>query len=838
MSHKFILVVLGLILFSHAAFSQDSCIEFENPSISICLGETAYDIPDPNPANGIFSGPHVTANGFFNTVEAGPGTFEVLYSVNLSFCTATDTLIVIVLPTDGGLSFTGDINICEGDSTTLTAPQGVEYYWLPGQKANSFTYFPDTTTTYVISGPSPYGCSITQELTIVVNDRNEDAAIIGPSTVCYGEQVTYEIVGTNDFVWLGGSTQQSIDITLTHDTTFVVAFGENPECDTTLSLSVDVGVPIFFTWTVPPSLCEGEFFPVVITSTNAALFKFAGATFLDSVQVYIPDDDTITIEAFDANNCSIAQQIPLIVYDVPDLQVTAPQRVCVDEEIYIQASGAFAYQWTDLETGSIANTINPNLLSYLSHDPDTISYNVQGISEYNCITSIDVSVAILARPQVVIDSLTAFCENRLGVLRVSGADNYEWNGVPGDSLISFQVTADSTYIVTGYLFPECPASDTLSVVMHANPVMDLLGETNICELDTATLLAIGADYYTWNGLEGYSPYDATPVYDSLIEVIGFTIFGCTDTASIFIEVAPAPSITFIGDPDICVGDEGVLEVITDGFYFQWSDGSLDSVITVQPTDDTTYVVTAIASNYCSRTSTFTVTVHDYPVISYEGNTTACFGDSLFLTALGAESYAWNNGLSGEAIVYQPFSTSILRLYGNSNDCVSQLPIQITVHERPVVHFEFLADTLCETGTGISWISSPAGGQLSGDGVVNNWIELEATQTGLNTVTYTYTNEFNCSSSATDYVMVEQCIGLDESETNAPEFYPNPFADELYLQSGGVFTEGAVYSPTGQRVWAGKLQGRMRMDTHDWTPGMYVIELRNEKTTAIQRVVKF
>jgi hypothetical protein len=116
--------------------------------------------------------------------------------------------------------------------------------------------------------------------------------------------------------------------------------------------------------------------------------------------------------------------------------------------------------------------------------------------------------------------------------------------------------------------------------------------------------------------------------------------------------------------------------------------------------------------------------------------------------------------------------------------------------------------------------------------------LEATQTGLNTVTYTYTNEFNCSSSATDYVMVEQCIGLDESETNAPEFYPNPFADELYLQSGGVFTEGAVYSPTGQRVWAGKLQGRMRMDTHDWTPGMYVIELRNEKTTAIQRVVKF
>jgi hypothetical protein len=837
MSHKFIPVVLGLLLLSNVAISQDSCIEFENPSVSVCLGDTAYDISDPNPSNGIFSGPFVSADGFFNTVASGAGTFEVSYSVNTAFCVATDTLIFIVLPTDSGLPFTGDLSICEGDSTTLTAPLGAEYYWIPEQKTNSYTYSPDSTTTYLISGVSPLGCTVLQEITIVVNDRNEEAAILGPTTACFGEEVTFEVVGTDDFVWSDGSTEALRTEELTADTTFTVAFGENPECDTTLSISVDVGEEIYFSWSVPLSVCEGELFPLVITSSNAAFFKFAGSTFMDSVEVYIPDDDTIVIEAFDENSCFISQQISLVVNDVPDLQLSYPSTGCVFDNIYIQATGASNYVWTDLETGAVINTFLPNQHIFALYEPDTVSLRVEAISNENCISTMDVVMPVVLRPQISLDTLTAFCENRLAVLRASGATNYEWNNVPGDSVLSFLVSGDTTYVLKGYTVPECPAYDSLFVTMHPNPFIDLLGESSICELDTATLIASGADYYMWNGLDGYSPFDAMPTYDSLIRVIGYNIFGCTDTAEIFIDVDPAPVISFLGDPEICVGDAGLLEVITDGFYFEWSDGSLENTISVEPADDTAYAVTAIGSNYCSRTSVFNVTVHDYPVISYQGNTTVCFGDSLSLAAAGADSYAWSNGLNGEAIVYQPFSTSIIRLYGNSNDCISELPIQITVHERPIVHFEFSADTLCESGTGISWVSSPSGGQLSGDGVVNNWIDLGATQTGLNTVTYTYTNEFNCSSSATDNLIVEQCIGLEELTGIASEFYPNPFADELYLQNSGVFVEATVYSPTGQLMWTGQLHGRMRMDTLDWTPGMYVIELRNDKTSAVKRVVK-
>ena len=837
MSRKFIPVILGLILYTQNTFAQDCVIEFGVTSVTVCFGDSAFVLPTPDPAIGEYSGIHVNDDGTFNSVSSGIGTFSVDYSVNVPACIGTATLPVIVVPVDSGLSISGDISICEGDSTTLSAPQGVEYTWMTGVKTNSYTFFPDSTTTYYVVGPSPNGCSVTQELTITVNDRNDAAAIVGPTSACYGEYTSFEIVGTDDFAWAGGSTDQIIDVYLTSDTTLMATFGENPECDTTLSISVEVADQISFSWSVPTSLCQGETFTIVILDGNASFFKFQGENFTDSVDVYIPDDDTVVIQAFNDIGCYYEQNIYLQVNDVPEVQVYGPQNGCIDENIVLYADGALDYVWTDLETGQEINTFLPSQHLFLSHNPDTMHFRVEGFSEYNCSSSDDFTIAIYPFPQLTVDSLTAFCEDRQATLVASGADYYEWNDVPGDSINSFFVNADSTFYVKAYNVPECPVLDTLVFMMHPNPVMQLLGENFICELDTATLIASGIDYVLWNGELGYGVYGATPVYDSLITAIGYNMFGCTDTAQIFIEVDPAPVVTFTGDGDICVGDSGYLEVTTDGVSFQWADGSLDYIIPVHPADDTTYVVTALAANGCDRTAVFNVIVNDYPVIGFEGNTTACFGDPLSFTANGADSYTWSNGLSGESIEYVPFSTSILRLYGNTNDCITQLPISITVHERPVVHFEFSADTLCESSTGVSWVSSPFGGQLSGDGIVNNWFELSAAQQGLNTVTYSFTNEFNCTASESDILVVEQCIGMNEESEMAIEIYPNPFTEALYLQSVAGFADATVRSVNGTLLWSGKIQGRMNVETRTWAPGVYLIELQSGSTSITKRVVK-
>jgi len=389
------------------------------------------------------------------------------------------------------------------------------------------------------------------------------------------------------------------------------------------------------------------------------------------------------------------------------------------------------------------------------------------------------------------------------------------------------------FTVLGATVYGCFTYDTLAITVHPNPEISLTGENDICELDTATLVGSGAYEYFWEGVLGTDTIDVTPTADSLFTLIGKNIFGCADTATYFVNVDPAPIITFVGDPDICVGDSVSLQLITDAFTFQWLGGSTQLIIPVDPADDTTYTVTAIGANTCPRTSSFAVIVHDYPIITIDGVTTVCFGDTLTLVGFGADAFAWNNGLSGDTIRYVPVASGVLRVEGNSYDCVTQEILNITVNESPSVQFAFTADSLCTSGAGASWVASPGGGELSGDGVVNNWFELSSAINGVNTVSYTFINEFNCSSSVTDQIVVETCLGLEE-EVASISIYPNPCSEMLVLAAAGQAVECTVYSAMGQLVWSGKVAGTTTIETIAWAPGTYVLNSGNGTT---RRIVK-
>jgi len=417
---------------------------------------------------------------------------------------------------------------------------------------------------------------------------------------------------------------------------------------------------------------------------------------------------------------------------------------------------------------------------------------------------------------------------------VSGADFYVWNGLNTTPVLTFPAVSDTVFTVLGSTVFGCFAYDTLEITVHPNPEIWLTGEYYICELDTATLVGSGAFQYFWDGELGTDTLDATPSADSLFTLIGKNIFGCADTATYFVDVDPAPFITFVGDPEICVGDSVSLQMITDGLAFQWLGGSTQSIIPVDPADDTTYTVTAIGANNCPRTSSFFVIVHDYPIVSIQGNTTVCFGDSLTLIGSGADSFFWNNGLIGDTIHYVPVATGILRVDGNSNNCITEEVLNITVNESPSVQFAFTTDSLCTSGAGASWVASPGGGELSGDGVVNNWFELSSAVSGVNTVSYTFTNAFNCSSTATDEIIVETCLGIEQEET-LMSLYPNPCSDRLILTVEGQAAECTIYSALGHLVWSGRAAGTTTIETTSWAPGTYVLNIGNGSTP--QRIIK-
>ncbi|MFM7729281.1 MAG: T9SS type A sorting domain-containing protein, partial [Flavobacteriales bacterium] len=85
--------------------------------------------------------------------------------------------------------------------------------------------------------------------------------------------------------------------------------------------------------------------------------------------------------------------------------------------------------------------------------------------------------------------------------------------------------------------------------------------------------------------------------------------------------------------------------------------------------------------------------------------------------------------------------------------------------------------------------------------------------------------------------VEQCIGLHEGQLPAIEFFPNPFAEELYVQTGGIAADVVVRSSNGMLVWSGKISGRANLDARQWAPGVYFIEFHSGSNTLTKRVVK-
>jgi len=830
---KFKLILFLTGLFPAISWAQGPCeFEVEIPSYYICIYEGGFYLPLLSQPSGTYSGEHVDADGFYDATAAGPGEHFVVYTADPAVCFGTDTVeFLLIAPT--ALEVEGTTSYCAGDSTLLNAPNDLEYDWGTGDRTNSFMFSPDTTTTYFIVGTDINGCTVQQELTIRVFTYGPDIAITGPSYVCYGDEVSYEVPGDlTSILWNDGTTDSRVTVPMTQDTVLSVYIGDIPECDTTLYFPVDVAEELVYQYELDTSVCYGELFTIEVFNSTVDYFKLAGQNFEFMAEFFLEDDALLTLEAYNDSGCVVTEEIFFQVNDLPVLDITSPEQVCSENPLFISVSGAPVIDWIDLATGNAVSLTGQNEYSVLASD--SIRFEVTGTSEFNCVTNAIIEVPVYPTPDIRIDSLTPFCIDRNASVIVSGADYYVWNGLNTTPVLTFPAVSDTVFTVLGSTIFGCFAYDTLEITVHPNPEIWLTGEYSICELDTATLVGSGADQYFWEGVLGTDTLDATPSADSLFTLIGKNIFGCADTATYFVNVDPAPIITFVGDPEICVGDSVSLQLITDGLAFQWLGGSTQLIIPVDPADDTTYTVTAIGANSCPRTSSFLVVVNDYPVLSIDGNTIACFGDTLTLTGAGADAFFWNNGLIGDTIRYVPVASGVLRVEGNSNDCITEEVLNIIVNESPSVQFAFTADSLCTSGAGASWVASPGGGELSGDGVVNNWFELSSAVNGVNTVSYTFTNVFNCSSTATDQIIVETCLGLKE-EVALLSLHPNPCSEILTLTISGQSVECAIYSAIGQLVWSGKVAGTTTLETASWAPGTYVLNTGNGSTP--QRIIK-
>lgn len=797
-----------------------------------CVGGPAFYLPLVAPLGGTYSGLNVSEDGLFDLTGLSIGEYEVVYTADSAVCLGSaSAFITLVEPTP--FTLVGTTEVCIGGSTVIASAEGYELTWDDGSKSFLREFLPDSTYETYAAYTDSVGCTYYNEFTLLVLDF-DSTGVVAPQQVCFGQEITIDVVNATSVQWLIDFSEATrITTSFTQDTTLELKIYSG-SCDSIFNFTIEVADSIEFDIITDTTLCTGQL-ALAVGVGNPLSYRIDGfGSFTDSLLFELVDDATVYVQAFGEFDCMGETFISYIVDEYPPLSVTYPDSICETFPFEIFASGALEYVWKDEATGDTLFSGGQQDLQLVADQ--TLDWSITGFSLYGCSLKQEVDIYVDPTPEVRIDTLTAFCLERPILLQVNGAFQYTWsNGYVGDTL-EFEGATDTVFSVTGATALGCVNYDTLSITVHEVPIVTAFGENSICEGDTAIVTAIGAVSYIWGGILEGETVDLTPIVDSAVTFVGYNVYGCSDFSIFNINVDPAPIIQFIGPEYICEGDSASLEVITNG-VFAWSDGSLASIIPVTPLDDTTYVLTSIGGNGCSRTSSFSVPVYPYPQLNLDGPTELCFGYSAQVRITGAAAFSWSNGLQGDSVVFVPQGSQTILIYGSSTEgCTTIFPYALTIHPVPQVQFAFSADTLCESGTGISWTASPSGGVFAGDGIVDNWFNLGSALNGINTVSYTVANEFNCEASASDELVVETCLNAEDLSATGLELFPNPASDEVMLKWPGaaVYT---VVNQHGQVVDKGQFSAFTRIDIGSWSAGIYMVEVHGSQASETVRLVK-
>jgi gliding motility-associated-like protein len=152
--------------------------------------------------------------------------------------------------------------------------------------------------------------------------------------------------------------------------------------------------------------------------------------------------------------------------------------------------------------------------------------------------------------------------------------------------------------------------------------------------------------------------------------------GCLGTDTVSVTVNSGVGISAGIDTTVCQGDQVTLSG-SGGSNYNWN-GGINNNTAFVPANSQDYVLTALSSNGCLGTDTVSVTVNPRPLVSAGNDQSICEGDNVTLTASGAETYSWSNGILDGVAFGPPFGTTTYTLTGiGENGCIDTDEVVVT-----------------------------------------------------------------------------------------------------------------------------------------------------------------
>lgn len=446
------------------------------------------------------------------------------------------------------------------------------------------------------------------------------------------------------------------------------------------------------------SICQGEFVTLEAESCVGCTYLWNTGQTSSSISVSPLSTTEYTVTLFDEIGCPrVSDPMTIIVNPIPEISITGNMVICEGTSTTLFASGADYYSWEPADGLNDLNIANPVVTPV-----STTAYTVTGTTNAGCSNTESITVFVNSSPEIEITGNANICEGASTMLSATGASSYNWfpaTGLNNTGIANPVANPPETtsYTVTGTGANGCPGTADFTVTVTPVPIIDIFGDTNICEGDSTQITATNATTYSWSPANSLDNPDIPnpnvfPDNTTIYTVTG-TINGCSSQESITITVNPSPDVTvLVSDDNICAGSSTNLNAYG-AISYNWAPttGLGDPAIsnpTAEPITTTTYTVTGDL-NGCTDTASVTITVDPLPIVTATGEATICAGTSTILNAYGANSYVWSpaTGLNDPNIsnpVATPASTTTYIVSGFINECSDTDTVMVTVMPDPVM----------------------------------------------------------------------------------------------------------------------------------------------------------
>lgn len=617
-----------------------------------------------------------SCDGSITTTPTG-GTTPYLYSIDggttinstgvfNGVCANTYTVTVT---DDNGCVFTADQTINEPTEITFTSVEvpstctdpngeitisatggtpGYNYSIDDGtsfQASNNFTGLMNGNYNLVVEDDN--GCQVTGNQSVTDMPSPTIDAMFGTQPLCFGdsdgeiEVLASGGTGTIMYSVNGGAQTTNNILTGLGAGTHTVVIEDANGCTDTQDIIIDQPDLLTFTSTSTPLTCfQNSTGAIQVVATGGTpVFQYSfdnGVTYSSSPNLNFIDAGTYDIVVTDANGCvATGSQVVTEPTQLTFATISSIDNVCKSAcqgEIELTVSGGtapYSYDWTQPIVGQapIAGA-NDNIATDLCAGTYTfvaIDNNGCEINDIITITEPD-SVEI---SNVVVSNVNCYGDCDGGII-VNSPTATEFS-IDGGA--SFQASNTFTGLCTGDYnivardVNGCIVEDQANIWQPEQLNATISNDTTVCYAYNLELVGTASGgvqpyVFNWNGAtNGSSMTDTLHVIATQNETYTLDVIddnGCIfPTLEVSVTVLPQVDITVMQDTTICPDGTAILTAQGSdglpGYTYEWSTGETTEVISVSPTNSTTYTVTV--TDACEDEATGSVDVNLFDLIT-------------------------------------------------------------------------------------------------------------------------------------------------------------------------------------------------------------------------------